>query len=404
MPRKKKTPPQLNIIFDTNVLYASVAYYLVRSEVRHLIQANSHHPDLSVNWYMPEIVIDERRYQMQAKAFELLPPIEKLEKLLGHNLNITKDILTNRINEAIEKQLNELGISTLRLDTSLIDWKDLIKRSVYRYPPFQPGSKEKGFRDSLIAETFLQLVNKSPSTPSFCRHAVVTNDGLLTDYVKERTVNTKNVRVMSDISELESLINTLVSKITEEFAAELFEMASKYFFEPNDKNTLYYKENIGGQIQESYGEALSQVPRADLIRENGTWFIDGPIFVKKERQRIFWTTPIRIEAKLMQYEFQNTSATVATLASIGLGLEGADLGRRNVLSDFGRGGADLGRRNVLKDLGLKRALEQGPTKMEVSGGESLFEVHWSVNVTQAKRLTSPRIEKIHFISTKWSEE
>jgi len=93
MSKKKKSKPKLFVVFDTSVLFTQVAYNLVRSEVRQLIEMNSQHSDLSIKWYLPSIVIDERRYQMQNKAFELLPSIEKLEKLLGHNLNITKDIL-----------------------------------------------------------------------------------------------------------------------------------------------------------------------------------------------------------------------------------------------------------------------------------------------------------------------
>jgi hypothetical protein len=42
--------------------------------------------------------------------------------------------------------------------------------------------------------------------------------------------------------------------------------------------------------------------------------------------------------------------------------------------------------------------------VDVATGSSLFEVHWSVNITQRKKLTKPKIEKIQFISTKWNEK
>ena len=121
MAKKKKSKPKLLVVFDTSVLFDRVAYNLMQSEVRQLIEMNSRHPDLSIKWCFPGIVIDERRYQMQNKAFELLPSIEKLEKLLGHNLNITKDILVNRVDAAIDKQLDELNISTLNIDTVKVD-------------------------------------------------------------------------------------------------------------------------------------------------------------------------------------------------------------------------------------------------------------------------------------------
>ena len=68
MPRKKKSKPELRVVFDTSVLYSQVASDLVRSEVRELIEHNSGHADLKKDWYLPNIVIDERRYQMQQKA------------------------------------------------------------------------------------------------------------------------------------------------------------------------------------------------------------------------------------------------------------------------------------------------------------------------------------------------
>lgn len=381
MPRKKKAKPELKVVFDTSVLFSQVAYDLVRSEVRQLIEDNSQHFDLSIRWYLPGVVVDERRYQMQRKAFELLPSIAKLERLLGHNLNITEDILRHRVDEAIDGQLTELGVSTLDIHTTEINWKALIQRAVYRHPPFEPGEKEKGFRDSLIAETFLQLVKQSSATPSVCRVAVVTSDDLLATYVKDNTKEARNVRVLSNISELESLINTLVSQVTEEFVAELREKASKYFFEKENDASLYYKEHIADKIRESYGRELTAIEKEGLLRENGTWWIAKPVFVRKERQRVLWITPINVDAKLSKYEY----AEPTTGASFGLTPPSADVEQR-----YG--------------LRLGGLLGHPPKKVEVASGQSSFEIHWSVNITQTKKLTSPSIDKIQFVSTKWGEE
>ena len=381
MARKKKTIPELKVVFDTSVLFSQVAYDLLRSEVRQLIENNSQHVDLKIRWYLPSIVVDERRYQMQTKALELLPSIEKLERLLGHNLNITEEILKHRVDEAIDRQLTELGLSTVDIDTTEIKWKNLIQRAVYRQPPFEPGEKEKGFRDSLIAETFLQLVKQSPATPSICRLAVVTADGLLAAFVKESTKEARNVRVLSNTSELESLINTLVSQVTEEFVADLSEKARKYFFEKENDASLYYKEHIRDKIMESYGQELGDIPKEGLLRENGTWLISVPVFVKKERQRVFWITPIDVEAKLSKYEYPEPP----TLPSLGLKQPSTGVEQRYGLRGFG-------------------LLTDSPKKVEVASGQSSFEIHWSVNITQSKKLTSPSIDKIQFISTKWGEE
>jgi hypothetical protein len=382
MPRKGKRKPELKVVFDTSVLFSQVAYDLVTTEVTQLIKNNSQHADLEVRWYIPSVVVEERRYQMRTKALELLPSVEKLERLLGHNLNVTEDILKHRIDEAIARQLSELGVSKLDIDTGSVDWNALIQRATHRQPPFQPGEKEKGFRDSLIAETFLQLVGRSAATPSLCRLAIVTGDDLLAAYVKDSTKRAKNVRVLRSTSELESLINTLVSEVTEEFVSELREKASKYFFEEGNESGLVYKEHILDKIKEKYGQELSAIPKEGLVRENGNWLVLDPRFVKKERQRIFWVTQINVEAKLSRYE------------------------HRGVVSAFP------------PSLNLPRAAVQGPyawetlsaipsafaNTVEVADGQSSFEVDWSVNVTQRKKLSSTSIDQIRFVSTKWGTE
>ncbi|MHB8392609.1 MAG: PIN domain-containing protein, partial [Acidobacteriaceae bacterium] len=199
--KKASSTPKLKVVFDTSVLYTQVAYDFARKEIAQLIGANSKHPDLTIQWLVPKVVVDERRHQMRLKALDLFPSIEKLEKLLGHNLNITQDILFERIDHAIQNQLGKLSISEILLDTTTVDWNALIQRAVNRQPPFEGGGKEKGFRDSLIAESFLQIVSLSPVTPSVCRLAIISDDQLLRDYVTESTKAAKNVRVLSSTDE-----------------------------------------------------------------------------------------------------------------------------------------------------------------------------------------------------------
>lgn len=394
MVEKKKTTPRLLVVFDTSLLFSQVAYDLVCNEVKTFISVNSKHPDLCIQWYLPRTVIDERRYQMRNKAFELLPSITKLEKLLGHNLNITEDILINQVDAAIEKQLKELQISTLDIDTAKVDWNNLISRAIYRTPPFEPGDKEKGFRDSLIAETFLQLVQQSPTTPSICRLAIVTNDNLLAKHISTTTKDANNVRVLSNIGELGSLINTLVSQVTEKFVAEIKDKVGKLFFDAENKSGLYYKEKITDKIRALYGEQLKAVPKDGLLRENGTWWINSPVFIRKNKQRIFWMTLIKIDAEAFKLEF-SAGETLYTNPSFNNPVQS------NLLSP------------LLPSLDIKpqytptilTGFPKTSTKVKIAVGQSSFEIYWSVNITQTKKLTRPQIgDEIRFVATKWGEE
>jgi hypothetical protein len=415
MRAKKKVLPLLNVVFDTNVLFTDAAHFLLRNEVKQVIEKNSTHPDLTVKWYLPTLVIDERRYQMQQRAFELLPYIGKLERLLGNSLNVTEETLVNRVNEAVTKQITQLGVAPLELKTVAVDWGKLINCSVFRKPPFDPGGKEKGFRDSLIAESFFQIVHESPATPSVCRLAFVTNDELLARFLTEGTNESKNVRILSNVGELESLINTLVSQVSEEFVAEWSEKAMKYFFQKDDLSTLYYRAKIREKIAEQYKKELLQVPKEPLMRESGTWWIAKPVFVKKDGQRIYWSTPIEIDAKLFRFEFpQPTASAVGTMDIGGTIFPTATLGdifaQRNkppasLTLTLAEALAGNPLRNVSGGGGFeaRTLLVSGPTKVEVGSGKSFLEIHWSVSITQTRRLTSPRVEKIQFVSTKWSE-
>lgn len=410
MAKSKRAKPELKVVFETSALFTKVAYELLSSGVKKLIELNSQHSDLSIKWYLPSIVVKERRYQMQCEAFSLFPSVIKLERLLGHNLNITEDILKSRVNEAIEKQLSKLGISTLDIDTSQVDWKSLISRAVYRLPPFEPGDKEKGFRDSLIAETFLQLVSQSPTTPSICLLAIVTNDNLLSNYLKSCTKKTKNVRVLSAVNELESLINTLVSKVAEKFIADIQGRIKTYFFDAENVTGLFFKEKIKDKIRELYSEQLNSVPKAELQRENDTWWISEPVFLKKKKQRTFWMSLISIEAKLFKHELTPSQTFITSDLTSGLGRGVLPTTPKVDFSDLatvlGSGVLPTTPKVDFPDLATvlgSGVLPTTPTmkKINVATGRTSFEVHWSVNITQRKKFTHPCIEEIKFIDTKW---
>lgn len=376
MPRRKKSKPKIKIVFDTNVLYTSVASELLRDSVKSFINENSRHSDFSIKWYLSNIVVGERRYQMQKKASEFLPQVKKLERLLDHNLNITNEILIDRVNIAIDNQMSSMGISEITLDTNNVNWEMLITRAVDRLPPFDTKENEKGFRDSLIAESFFQLVNNSPSTPAICRIIFVTEDERLTEYLKECTRENKNVQILANLSELESLINTLVSQVKEEFIAEIKYLISGYFFNIKDKAGLFITENISEKIKKLYGEELTSVPNEELFREEGSWFIGGPVFIKKVRQRLYWSTNIKVDSKLYKYEFKTPT--------------GIFVGKPLAVSMFRKTGVQFGYGPTLTGT---------PTKVEAGTLYTNFEVSWSVNITPTKKLTKPTIDSIKFVST-----
>lgn len=107
---KTTKKPEVRIVLDTNALFSGSCSDLVNEKTRDFIKENSSFSDVTTSWYMPEVVISERAYQMRSRGLDLLPSVHKLERLLGHNLAITGDILALRVQEAIKRQMDELKL------------------------------------------------------------------------------------------------------------------------------------------------------------------------------------------------------------------------------------------------------------------------------------------------------
>jgi hypothetical protein len=123
--KKKNQKSQLRVVFDTNALYLTPtslgsASDLLRQEIADLI-ADSKYPDLDILWYLPEVVRHERQYRMQTEALKLRPAINKIERLLGHNLALTDQILLDHVKTKIDERKDQLGLQELALDHGHVD-------------------------------------------------------------------------------------------------------------------------------------------------------------------------------------------------------------------------------------------------------------------------------------------
>ena len=127
----------IKIFSDTNILHASQAHLLLSPKVAQYIADHQRIESVELKWMLPKMVVEERRHQMLEAAKALFPKIAELEKLLGHNLGISEDILADRVDSKISKTLSELGIFVCDIDHEKVDWCDLVSRSARRQIPFE---------------------------------------------------------------------------------------------------------------------------------------------------------------------------------------------------------------------------------------------------------------------------
>ena len=361
-------------------------------------------PDLEIQWYLPELVRHERQYQMQRRGLELLPALGKVEKLLGHNLAITEQTLLEGVEKAVCQRQEELGLLSLKLDYRKVEWDRLTLDAAYRKPPFKEGETEKGFRDSIIVECFLQLVADSPKTPRACRIVLVSGDGLVAQAVKARTSGSTNVAVLTTLEELKGLINTLASEVDEAFLEPLRAKAGKLFFLPKEESTLFYKEGIREKLKEKFAAELVALPSGATSRQNGTWTISPPNFVKKTGQRIQWTSRVQIEAKASKIVLETPVMESASTETT----PGTNVVTHNLVS--GGGWSPTLYTGTLEDnpyLGkgplVNYALLASSRTVTTHQGVDVYEVLWSVDVTTARELRRPAIDDITHLELTWEQ-
>lgn len=408
MPRKKSKPPELLVIFDTNAIFTESAAHLLKREVADLIRANLGHADVRIRWFVPSIVVHERQYQMQQNGFALLSSIEKIERVLGHNLNITEQVVVDRVARIVEQEIADLQLEVLDVDTANVDWPNVIVSAAYRRPPFERGEKEKGFRDAVILEAILQLVAKNPTTPKVCRIVIVTRDGLLSDAARSRTAGASNVRILTDLEELKGLINTLVSEVSEEFVSGIHDAAANYFFEKDDEDTLYYRERINERIATELPAQYEERPKGSDGRDLQKILIGGTRFKQKTGQRVHWVTRITFEWKAYKSEARLIPPAVQSGITQGQMQVGSTLLEPPAITLYQPSAGQV--LNIPSSAiwespwHLGNVFSTSQTKRFVATGQVIFEVTWSVTVSaQRLNFTSPRVEGVEFISSEWKD-
>jgi hypothetical protein len=206
---------------------------------------------------------------------------------------------------------------------------------------------------------------------------------------------------------LKTLINTISSAVDENFVADLKKKASKYFFTERDESTIMYKEQIREKIREKFKDVLENLPEGAEFRQNSTFYVIDPRFIKKEGRRVYWATKIEVEAKAYKYEpvGQPSTPTISPTQIISSPQlsSSVSISPYEVYPTFITEPSPSSQANFPSSSGLwKSLLDLSKEKKLMKNGFSTFEVSWSFNLNPKGRPSAFKIDDIKYIETNWS--
>lgn len=247
MPLQK---PKYKIIFDTNTLFYGNP---IRKDVSSFIKKYNDQNKFILGYYLPEIVLEEFRKNIfeQYREFELTYEKGKkeIETMLGFSLPLKKKSQLSILRK-VNKEIKNHGFRIIRTPYKSIQIKKLINSAIWYRPPFFPETKEKGFKDFLIAETIRKIIKEAGDY----QIVFVCRDERFRNYCQNEFKN-DNFRVYDSIVRLESgmLLNLL--KLSKEHQVNLINKADKVFQE------MFRKNNILAEIETSFAKDFTN-PRS----------------------------------------------------------------------------------------------------------------------------------------------
>lgn len=252
---KKEIPNPHYLVLDTNILRAKDDAELVSTKLTSFLDIYA--AEFQVFLVIPDVVRDEILYQEGKKAISQLNAASSSFKKINA---ITKKDYSYRLTEAtirkclatnFKKWIESHCGNILNAPTDNIDLSDIIKRSVWRLPPFDnnPKNGEKGFRDMMILETLrYHLATCAHSYPI----AFICNDKLLRETAQEELEGYENLSVYESLEDFESYLKLTKQHLEEKFIRTIARRATVKFFSNGDLSSLYYRENVADSIFTDY--------------------------------------------------------------------------------------------------------------------------------------------------------
>jgi hypothetical protein len=281
----------VKIAFDTNQAFVGpeskhCVSALLSKQLTDLITKMKRHANLNVAWYIPEVVKHERQYQMERHVRALEPAAVRLQTLIGNAPDLSQDVLLGKMRGLLEDSIVRNGLNELSLRDESVEWRKLMMDAVYRNDPFEAAS-EKGFRDALIVETFLQLVEASQKQP-YLRIFLLTADIRMTKAIVPRIEAFQHVKIVASVQELRGELTALEYDIDEATLTKWGFQAYRLF---NECKCVFDRVP---SLAADLGH-MGDLPPATQFRHNDSdWQVAPPEFMEKSATSIRWYSEVFI--------------------------------------------------------------------------------------------------------------
>ncbi|MCA8320612.1 PIN domain-containing protein [Burkholderia cepacia] len=377
----------LTVVFDTNAVFNKEFDTLICRAARDLIGRHSNHGDLGIRWVIPDIVRGEREFQMRNEFRNVSTHVTKAESLFGQQWGVTQDAVEQRIAARINEELAAMRIDVVPCVTGRVDWNDVMRRSCFREPPFERGQTEKGFRDAIVCETFIQIASDLIGGDTA---VLVSGDLLVRRHIDSRGIAGNRARVVDDLDALNDEIQLRVANVDEDTQADIERLAQARFYpweNRDDLTSLWVRENIYERVWTEHGDRLRQVP-------NGTEHVfiaqelSNARLVTKVGNRVHLESTLLIQSGFKVWvPAQNVQPDMpASIASLGIG--GQIKQGLYQLSDLAP--------NTLAGL-MGMHPPAGEWKQIAKPAKDTILIRWSATFSRRRTLTRPTIDSIDLI-------
>lgn len=311
--KNRPAKPKFKIIFDTNSLYGGEKNPL-KPDVLEFINEWKNRTDVDIEYLLPEIVQKEYIKNASEVLKVLLP---KISPFLGLEKNIETEAKSpmNIVKVFIEKT----GFTIIPTPLTKIDIEGLLDKAIYHEPPFQK-SKEKGFKDDVIAQTVFTYIKENKKKPMI---VFVCGDYGLRGYMETETRKIKNFEVLRSFPDLRSFLRLLLEERDENLISEISEKANEVFYNEDDPSTsLFSKWEIAQRIKSEHNELFEKPNLAVGLLEilpptttvswlpisNESFEVSTPVFKKKSSSGYYvWETTVAYSGR---FEKEKLSLTL----------------------------------------------------------------------------------------------